>query len=858
MRSVHSLIFSAVLALSVSQFARAQDFNVTFLHTPPVRAIKGRALIISGNMVGADQVSIAALAYRIKGEKEFRIRELKLAKGDLYKGKIPGKFVKPPAIEYFCYAVDFEGERHTVYASEKEPESVPVVEYRPPSQSGHKKAKTHRASTNTAKGQKNSSVNKKVRMGLGTGRAWHKVDLPTGQSQLLERTPALASVITRSEIFSMGARTVADVLDQLPGISVSRTTSGEFNVTMRGVQSEPEVLVLLDGHRINDLYSGASFLEFPAESVERIEVVRGPDVSLSIPGSFLGVINIITTKDTEPQGSVAYGRYNHVRLSAAGGWSSDSAEVGAQVQFVTTEGQDRIVEHDVLTGVLGTTNTSGDFVSNTPGPVDDHRMQLHAQLQGALKNLGDGELKFVSHYLFQRRGAFVGKWDSLDSGSELNTHIFNVDLSYGARFGKMVRLDAKAYFDTHLLDRAFQVIRAPEDSNGNAYMAGDVALKSGLRETDRYQTLSTGAQVSTTLNLVDGNSLLVGVQFEYLGIPYFKQIRDTGGVSCEPCEASTEGCLTIQGFELPCGEMDALASGHDRMDMGFFVQDYWRDLLPGLDALAGLRLDYFTDFGLTFIPRAALVYSPIDQLRLKVMYSHSFRAPTFRELYDNTKFDPIRSFQGDETLKPVQINTLEFGLDGRTKLVGLDVNLKADFFINWIEDSIESVDTGTGLASWGNAESLFVLGTEVEGEARFGERSRIFVNSSWQRAEIQVSGQPDISYLTDIPQLRFNFGMDLAVLDFLNLHLGLRYGSERRNNVRHKLELLRPFTIPAYTLVRVGLSTEPILFDHLVLFAHAYNVFDYDYRDPPPRADHLTGYLPRAPFTFMAGIAWRP
>ncbi len=855
MHSVPRLMFSFALLLFFTHFASAQDFNVTFLHTPPVRAIKGKKLVISGNMVGADQVSIAALAYRTKGETEFKIRELKLVKGDLYQGEIPGKSVRLPAVEYFCYAVDFEGERHTVYASEKEPESVPVVKFVPPVKTVVK-SNSGPAHSKTVQKKKQTSTKKSRSLSRGTGRPWHKVSLPTGNWQLVQRTPALTSVVTKSEIFAMGARTVADILDQLPGISVSRAVSGEFDVTMRGVQSAPEVLVLLDGHRINDLYSGVSFLEFPAEAIDRIEVVRGPNVSLSIPGAFIGVVNIITKKGAAPHASVTYGRFNEVRASAGGGWKSDSAQVGAQVQFVTSGGQDREVTQDALTGVLGTTKTSGDFVSNAPGPVDDHLMQLHAQLQGKLKNLGGGSLELVSHYLFEKRGAFVGKFDTLDTGSEIGAHVFNGDLSYKIKLGKIVRLDAKAYFDTHLMDRAFQVI--PDGSSGNEYMAGDVNLKDGLRETERYQTLSSGAEVSTTLKLMNGNKLQVGVQFQYLSIPDFKQIRDAGSVACEPCEASSEGCLTIQGFELPCGEMDSLASGKDRMDMGFFVQDYWKDIFPGLDALAGLRLDYYTDFGLTFIPRAALVYKPIKKFRIKVMYSHAFRAPTFRELYDSVKFDPIRSFQGDDSLKPVQINTLEFGLDGQSKLAGFDVNLKGDFFINWIDDSIESVDQGTGLASWGNAESLFVMGTEVEGEARFGKRSRIFVNSSWQRTEIQVSGQPDVSYITDVPQLRFNMGMDIAILDFLNFHLGLRYGSERRNNVRHKLELLRPFTIPAYTLVRVGLTTEPILFDHLVLFAHAYNVFDYDYRDPPPRADRLPGYLPRAPCSFMAGIAWRP
>ena len=36
---------------------------------------------------------------------------------------------------------------------------------------------------------------------------------------------------------------------------------------------------------------------------------------------------------------------------------------------------------------------------------------------------------------------------------------------------------------------------------------------------------------------------------------------------------------------------------------------------------------------------------------------------------------------------------------------------------------------------------------------------------------------------------RFNLGFDLAVLSWLNVHLGVQYGSERRNNIRRQLEM---------------------------------------------------------------------
>ena len=129
---------------------------------------------------------------------------------------------------------------------------------------------------------------------------------------------------------------------------------------------------------------------------------------------------------------------------------------------------------------------------------------------------------------------------------------------------------------------------------------------------------------------------------------------------------------------------------------------------------------------------------------------------------------------------------------------------------------------------------------------------------------IRFRGDPTALYLPpDAPpelrvQMRHNLGLDLPLASWLDLHLGFQYGSERRNNVRRHLEFFQPFRIPAYTLVRAGLSTGPVLFDHLVLFVYLTNLFDHDMRDPAARPDRLPGLVPRGPFAFMAGIGWRP
>ncbi|HEY6065100.1 MAG TPA: DUF6580 family putative transport protein, partial [Thermoanaerobaculia bacterium] len=85
------------------------------------------------------------------------------------------------------------------------------------------------------------------------------------------------TVITREWIESTGARNVAEVLRQVPGLDVARQGSDGSLVSafLRGANST-HVLVLMDGARLNSPYfSGYDFSVLTTENIERIEIVRG-------------------------------------------------------------------------------------------------------------------------------------------------------------------------------------------------------------------------------------------------------------------------------------------------------------------------------------------------------------------------------------------------------------------------------------------------------------------------------------------------------------------------------------------------------------------------------------------------------
>lgn len=115
------------------------------------------------------------------------------------------------------------------------------------------------------------------------------------------------TIITQYDIKSMNATSINDVLREKAGISSgvnSGSQYGRSTINLRGMDSK-HTLIMIDGKRISssDALIGLSDFSYswiPLNSIEKIEVVRGPMSSLYGSSALGGVINIITKKLEEP------------------------------------------------------------------------------------------------------------------------------------------------------------------------------------------------------------------------------------------------------------------------------------------------------------------------------------------------------------------------------------------------------------------------------------------------------------------------------------------------------------------------------------------------------------------------------
>ncbi len=113
-----------------------------------------------------------------------------------------------------------------------------------------------------------------------------------GSSTTIKDVDATVQVITLKDIDTTSKRNLAQIIEQATGFFVSNTGSTS-SASLRGFSSG-QTLILVDGMRRTGKYGSLDLNRIPMETIEKIEIVRGPMSALYGADAMAGVINIVT------------------------------------------------------------------------------------------------------------------------------------------------------------------------------------------------------------------------------------------------------------------------------------------------------------------------------------------------------------------------------------------------------------------------------------------------------------------------------------------------------------------------------------------------------------------------------------
>lgn len=293
-----------------------------------------------------------------------------------------------------------------------------------------------------------------------------------------------ARVIDRRTIDRRGAVFAADILADVPGLSVVRSGAfgGVAQVRMRGA-SPGKTLVLVDGVPVNDpaeVNGAFDFSGFELSDIERIEVLSGPQSSLWGSDAIGGVI-AFTTRDIDGLAAeVEAGSFGTTRGRLAAGVSTERYGFGAWVSHFDTDG---ISAADAADG-----NPEADgFTSTTIGARGRYAVTPDVAVDGALRwTDSDADLDGFPPPTFALADTLDTQSSEQWSGfGRLRLHALGLAHQFSVSASDIARETVSAFPSAFEADR--QVFRWQADGS-----AAGVDFVVGAEREDTEGSLSTG------------------------------------------------------------------------------------------------------------------------------------------------------------------------------------------------------------------------------------------------------------------------------------------------------------------------------------------------------------------------------
>lgn len=630
-----------------------------------------------------------------------------------------------------------------------------------------------------------------------------QVDTVYGASkheQKVQEAPSSITIITRDEIQKAGYRTLAEILNSVPGLYIryDRTYS---ELGIRGFNNPGDFnssfLLLVDGHRMNVPLTGNAAIDrgfaLDVDLIERVEVIRGPGASLYGDNAFFGVINVITRRGRDLAGAEAsasggsLGSYNG-RFSY-GESLSNGVEMAVSGSYYQSAGNPQLFYKEFDTPAQNNGNAA-HVDSERSGSLFTSASWKDFTLEGAV----------VEHVKQEPTASFGAVFD--DPRNQAKDDQAFADLKFEHPFENDLDLQARLGYDyattigTYAEDLGLPYPVLNRDDFLSQRLTGELQLRETFFE---HHTVTAGAQVFD--NLQDR-------QRNYNVDPPKVYLDDT----------------------------------RHFVDYALFLQEEYQ-IRSNLIFNGGVRYDVLQLSGSTVNPRLALIYQPVQGTTLKLVYGTAFRAPTPYELYYS---DGGYTQIANPALKPERITTGELAVEQQ---IAKHWSASASGFYYDINNLIEQATIAPGQPDAGliqlqNLGKANAKGLELalKGTAAGGFEAR--ASYSLTDARNAISG-------ARLPDSPVNLGkLDLTAplwREKLFATLDCQFMSDRVT--------LAGRTDPGCGIVNFTLFSRQWI-KGVELSASVYNLFNNQYSDPGGQ-EHLQDLIQQNGRAFQIKAAWR-
>ncbi|KPM84571.1 ferric-rhodotorulic acid transporter [Pseudoalteromonas lipolytica] len=493
-----------------------------------------------------------------------------------------------------------------------------------------------------------------------------QVDIASKTNETLSSVPSTISVFSRKQIQALGVDNAYEVMNFVPGM---QSTRGDWVGAVpkdhaRGVYLDSgNVLVMINGERINESSFGKAsvYLPYiPVEVIEKIEFIRGPGSALYGSNAFLGVMNIVTSKE---RNALQFVVGNNGRYGTTGQFNrifSDNTRIFANFSYEQKDGE------------------------SYPQGVKDPLEALYLEAGVDYK-----KLQLRARYNETSLDEFL----NLAGYSEQNQHNSDntfVGIKYNWINNDKLKLDSSYSFTKHNISSAGLIATfddIPDFLIGPAWQTTDSKFETELSyQFDNQWQLAAGIEYS------EAKQTEAGVRTSYYDF-------DSEQIIIDPA-FEQQGIVSVMDFP----EFSSLKFTFETLSA------YGQLKIPYSDALTlfiGARYDDVKDIDSKLSPRLAGVYKINSEHTVKLQYGESFRTPVTNELFSN---DDVTI--GNPSLRSESIKTTELVWHYKTS----ELQANAVLFYNELNDfiNIEPTLSDDALFTFTNSFNTQNSGIELD------------------------------------------------------------------------------------------------------------------------------------------------
>lgn len=511
----------------------------------------------------------------------------------------------------------------------------------------------------------------------------------TMTSKSILTAPSSVTVFNQQKIQQLGVDKLHELVNYVPGFQsyVSSSWSQNYSTSVRGRRISTaltDVLLLIDGHRINNPRTGGASTTvptFPLSQVDRVEFIRGPGASIYGSNAMMGVINIITRKHVN-QASLAYGTHNR-----------KVADIMLNQQLGTFD-VSLAAHHDADNGDTFDVRSNN---TRTPMEVSDKKVFSNVILNVHWRHT---ELN-LQYYESESKGYFLeGSTPDKDNRRETDQLTAKLNQAFdwlvvNSNFSLEYQLS-----NLHLQGQVQEqgTFNLLSDPPSNAPLLTDV----DFNDVEGYRVFW-----SNDWAISDNQSLQFGSEYRHQRNKetYIYSNFDIAALARRTFPIASSDSLSIP----------TLIQEATRRDIWGVYGQYQHDLTSDTSISLGLRYDHYASIGSEASPRASLIHNVNQQHTLKFIYGRAFRVPADNELF--LVNNPV--IIGNPDLEPETVSTWE-----AVWLIHLQQTfISFGYFENHFKDSIVLAPSNSGRLMFENARLKDTRGMELEMYHHF--------NSSW-------------------------------------------------------------------------------------------------------------------------------